>query len=200
MLPHARRSFVLAIALPLLAAWATDAPAQWLPEAAAWVTGDAGIAASAAVPSWGSQAPRMEPVRVDGRRVVNTTLGAAGGFAVGAVAGGFAVYNIFSNRRSAAFPQPAHPDGFILADHEFMPAIMAGYGALAGAAVGAPLGAHLANGRRGNPWLGVLGSAAATTAAVMLVVPSGRSYQTFYVVLPVATVGSSAAIELLTTR
>jgi hypothetical protein len=198
MHPHTRRTILLALAL--LATWATDAPAQWLPEPAAWMAGDESIAVSTAweaVPAIG--APRIKPVRVDGRRVVNTTLGAAGGFAIGAVAGGLTLYSIFSNRRSVVFPQPASQDGFVLTNHEFIPAIMAGYGVLAGAAIGAPIGAHLANGRRGNPWLGVLGATAATTGAILLI-PSGSRSERYYVVVPLATVGTSAAIELLTTR
>jgi hypothetical protein len=200
MHPHARRPLILALALPLLAAWATDAPAQWLPEPAAWVTGDESIAVSTgweAVPAIG--APRIEPVRVDGRRVVNTTLGAAGGFAVGAVIGGIGVYSLLPASRSEVFPHPHPGDGYVLGSHDIAGAVVVAYGAIAGASVGAPLGAHWANGRRGSLWLGVLGSAAATTAAAWLL-PLGSGGPGTMIVLPLVSVGTSATIELLTTR
>jgi hypothetical protein len=200
MHPHARRPLILALALPLLAAWATDAPAQWLPEPAAWIAAGAERTdAAVAVPSWGSHASRPEPVRVDGRRAVNTTLGAAGGFAAGAVIGGIGVYSLLPASRSEVFPHPHPGDGHVLGSHDIAGAVVVAYGAIAGASVGAPLGAHWANGRRGNLWLGVLGSAAATTAAAWLL-PLGSGRRETMIVLPLVSVGTSAAVELLTTR
>jgi hypothetical protein len=200
MLPHTRRALFLAIALPLIAAWAADAPAQWLPEPAEWMMGDAAIAGAAAwnaVPAIGT--PAVEPVRVDGNRVAITTLGATAGFAAGAVVGVVGVPGVLSVWASEAVP-PSYPgDGYVLESHDIAAGVIAAVGGLAVATIGAPLGAHLANGRRGNPWLGVLGSAAATGTTAWLLT-RGSGGPEVLVIVPLVSIGSATAIELLTTR
>jgi hypothetical protein len=187
-------------ALLFLAAGVAEAPAQWLPDPAGWtVANPENIGAADAVPALGGGAARLEPIEVDGYRVAITTLGAAGGFAVGAVAGGIGVYTLLGGWRSEVFPHPHPGDGYVLGSHDIARGAVAAAGAMAGAAVGAPIGAHWANGRRGNLWLGILGSAAAT-ATVAWLVPLGSAGPDTIIVLPLVSIGSAAAIELLTTR
>jgi hypothetical protein len=198
MLPHARRLVLLAIVLPLMAALATAAPAQWLPEPAGWTVANAeAIGAADAVHAIGTSA--VEPLRVDGNRAAITTLGAAAGFAAGAVVGAVGIPGVLSVWGSEPFPPPSTGNGHVLESHDIAAGVVAAVGGLAGATIGAPLGAHLANGRRGNPWLGVLGSAAATgTTAWLLTRRSGGVEVLIFV--PLVSIGSATAIELLTTR
>lgn len=132
-------------------------------------------------------------------RVAVTAVGGAGGFVAGALVGMLAAGSIVSAQQTAeSFPGGERSDPFRYEGHEFAAAYVAMAIGAVGGTVGAPLGAHLANGRRGNPWLGVLGAAAATTGTVLLMdVWRDRN---FPLVLPLAVVSTSTAVEILTTR
>ena len=198
MLTHTRRTFLIALALPLLT-WATVAPAQWLPEPAEWIAGDAELAAAPAVPSWGGEAGRGDRVEVDEYRVVITSLGAVGGFTAGALIGAVGITAVASMWPSRTFRPPYAGGGHILEHHDIAAGAVMGIGAMAGAVVGAPVGAHVANGRRGTLWAGVLGSVAATTTTAWLITRRGDGVEVI-VALPLMSIGSAAAIELLITR
>ena len=112
-------------------------------------------------------------------RVAVTATGSVGGFVAGALAGMLAAASMAEG-------------------HGFGAAYVGMAGGAIGGTVGAPLGAHLINGRRGNPWLGLLGAAAATTGTVLLMDPPWNT--NFLLVLPLAVVSTSTAVEILTTR
>jgi hypothetical protein len=194
------RSACMAIAaLLVLAAGAVDTSAQWLPEPAAWMAGDAERTDAPGVPSWGSDATRLEPVRLDNQRIVLTTLGAVGGFAAGAMVGAIGIPGVLSIWASEPFPSPTTGDGHVLESHHIAAGGVAVAAGLGGAILGAPLGAHVAHGRRGNLWLGMLGSVVPTATAGWLITRRGDGTEAFLAV-PLMSIGTSAAIELLTTR
>ena len=73
-------------------------------------------------------------------------------------------------------------------------------GGLAGLSVGTPLGVHLADGRRGNVWAVLGGSAAAGLGASLLAAELGADGTAVQVSLPAAQLLSAVAIEMFTRR
>lgn len=120
--------------------------------------------------------------------LVRTTVGALVGTAAGTGAG-FLVGAVYVGGLIAVQGVGAGDDGG--------PALLLIGTALTGAALGMPLGGHLGNRRRGSLVLDYLLPVAASAAASWLVVEHANSYG---VIIPVTTLGSVVATEVLTAR